>query len=424
MRRRRTDERGGISLEWLALAALLVAVLATVATSVARPIGESVAQAFACIVADDCGGGDAPELVAPGGGDEHELVPDGSRAPRPPSEGAATVDLDALDPNLVLWLDQVLDDDGSFGGLLGRFLPDLDQETVAAVAERAEELREFGRQVRDLPEGTRIVDLDTGETLWDAEGGFTTHADAAWADVAEHVETLVAIDRHLAEAGFDSIDGAGHPLIVNLNRPGGSASWSYGGETSYNSADGWDQPHVIAHEFGHGFLSHHAGFHSEAHRADRTHEQDAFAEGFADIISYNVTGATDRFDPQGAPGDPPYRSMRDPAGASQPAHVDDHDPNRRSGHHNSSIVSHAYYLMVEGDEAAGVDGIGQAAAQQVFYDAVVHLDEGADYTTFRDEMRAAAADNYGEDSEQYRQVVASLEAVGLDEDWTIPDDWY
>lgn len=283
--------------------------------------------------------------------------------------------------------------------------------------------------VDQLPPGSQIVDDRTGEVLWTVGDELPDGSDEEAALLLDLLRTLADIDEHLATVvGRDSLDDDGLPLVVNLNVATGSAYWDpREGEPHYLQtayAEGWALPHIVAHEFGHGLVHFVIDFHEKGSTTD---EQASMNEGLADIISFNVTGVVDREDPD--TGDV-YRSMGDPEGHGQPAHVDDYDLNVGCQvppciHNNSSIVSHAYYLMSEGsegvdehrDEPLGIDGVGVEIAQEIFYTALPNLDTHSDLVSYRDVMLDAAAELHGTDSDTYRQVEAALAAVGLDDDF-------
>lgn len=277
-----------------------------------------------------------------------------------------------------------------------------------------------------LPEGSRIVDATTGDVLW--ETGDPLPDDP---ELREILRALALTNEHLAEHGFDGIDGNGQtPLVLNINDPSlvNNAVWRVPDEETFYGP-GMATPFVIAHEFGHGLVFFQIDF-------DRTDIQRAMNEGIADVVAYNVLGETELVIDGTV-----RRDMSDPAAHGMPFHVDQVDLNAGCTsppcvHNNSSILSHAYYLMAEGSsssdhareshpdyEPLGLRGVGTDVAQEIFYDALPNLQSDSELADFRDEMLAAAArrDPDGTDGDIYREVQAALDGVGLDADFDDDD---
>ncbi len=92
-----------------------------------------------------------------------------------------------------------------------------------------------------------------------------------------------------------------------------------------------------------------------------------------------------------------------------------------AGHWNSTILSHAYYLAIEGGTHASsgrtVAGVGTAnrtQVEQAFFRALVDLaPPDADYPTMGIAIRQAAVDLHGVDSAAHAAVDQALTAVGL-----------
>jgi hypothetical protein len=274
--------------------------------------------------------------------------------------------------------------------------------------------------VERLPDGTQIVDAATGEVLWAAGDGLTGDP-----EIVAILRALAAINDHLREVvGRDSFDDLGAPLIVRLNSTTPNAVWlGRGGDLATEYAPGWVLPGVIAHEFGHGLVQFTINLGLDP-------QERALNESLSDMFASNVTGNWVLDGPNGV-----VRDISDPGAVCplgpdncHPAHVRDYDHGRDRHHRNSNITSHAYYLIVEGGQ--DVTGIGREAAQRVLYRAMTdHLVSDADrqrgddrgaLERFRDAMLAAAADEFGEDSPEYRGVQQGLDAVGLDEQFRGP----
>jgi len=81
-------------------------------------------------------------------------------------------------------------------------------------------------------------------------------------------------------------------------------------------------------------------------------------------------------------------------------------------HLNSTIVSHAAYLMTEGD--ARIARLGVPAAQKIWYRALtVYMTSSTNYQGARTASLNAARDLYGAASTQYNAVAAAWSAVSV-----------
>ena len=92
-----------------------------------------------------------------------------------------------------------------------------------------------------------------------------------------------------------------------------------------------------------------------------------------------------------------------------------------AAHYNSTILSHAFYLAIEGGRNAttgrSVTGVGRAAAREVervFFRAITELMPALpDFPIAAAVIRQAAVDLFGRDSDIWRAVNQGLAAVGL-----------
>jgi Zn-dependent metalloprotease len=118
------------------------------------------------------------------------------------------------------------------------------------------------------------------------------------------------------------------------------------------------------------------------------------------------------------------RSMENPGALGDP----DHYSNRFTGtgdnggvHINSTIVSHAYYLSIEGGtnrtSGLSVQGIGAANREQMektFYRAFTQLmSASSTFATARAATIRAAQDLYGTNSAVERALIQAWTAVGV-----------
>jgi len=183
---------------------------------------------------------------------------------------------------------------------------------------------------------------------------------------------------------------------------------------------------VVAHELTHGVLDVSPGL---IYR----NESGALAEAFADIMGTAVEFASQ---PAGqGKGKADYlvgedatsggvRSLDNPEAHGHP----DHDSRRTTDqadnggvHANSTIVSHAYYLAVEGGTnrtsglvVEGVDAANREQIEKVFFRAFVYLlPSSASFEAARAATIQSARDLYGEGSAAERAVIQAWDSVGV-----------
>jgi thermolysin len=202
------------------------------------------------------------------------------------------------------------------------------------------------------------------------------------------------------------------------------------GQTIGNLAGALD---VAAHELTHGVIS-------SSSQLIASGESGALNEGFADIMGTSVEFF---YHPAGAgPGRADYilgedvfravtpagrngvRSMENPVAYGSPDHYSIRFTGTQDSggiHINSTIVSHAFYLAVEGGtnrtSGLAVQGVGGANREQmerVFYRAFVFLlPSSATFATARAATIQAARDLYGANSPAERAVTQAWTAVGV-----------
>lgn len=184
---------------------------------------------------------------------------------------------------------------------------------------------------------------------------------------------------------------------------------------------------VVAHELAHGVTEY-------TSRLEYEGESGALNEAFSDIIG---VGAEFFAQPAGAgflqadylvgedvvrPGG--LRTIADPLSQGDPDHYtiryrgsDDHG----GVHTNSTIVSHAFFLSVEGGvnrtsgiRVAGVGAGRRDRIEQTFYRAFVHfLSPRATFADARTATRVAARELYGAGSDVERAIEEAWTAVGV-----------
>ena len=184
---------------------------------------------------------------------------------------------------------------------------------------------------------------------------------------------------------------------------------------------------VVAHELTHGVTDY-------SSKLIYANESGALNEAFSDIMGTAVTfffqqpgtgsGSADYILANDVVTPGGIRSMENPRALGDP----DHYSNRFTGtsdnggvHTNSTIVSHAYYLSVEGgtNRTSGltVQGIGAANREQMektFYRAFTQLmSSSSTFATARAATIRAAQDLYGTNSAVERSLIQAWTAVGV-----------
>ena len=178
---------------------------------------------------------------------------------------------------------------------------------------------------------------------------------------------------------------------------------------------------IVAHEATHGVSAQTAGFIYQD-------QSGALSEGFSDIFGENVeayvNGAADW--QNGEALGKPERSLKNPSslvflrGHPYPSKMSqyvagailDNFLNRDNGgvHINSTIFSHAYYLLAVGLKGA----IGVPPAEKIFYRALtVHLSPSSQFVDARLACIQAAEELFGAKSAQAKRVAAAFDTVEI-----------
>lgn len=201
----------------------------------------------------------------------------------------------------------------------------------------------------------------------------------------------------------------------------------------------------IAHEMGHGVVLFTAGLEG----TEPPNEPGALNEGFADIIGtaveFYVQEAGDgplRADYLiGEDAGPPFRSLRDPREISfstdegdfpYPDHYDDlyRGTDDNGGvHNNSTILSHVYYLSVEGGtnrtSGLAVQGVGSGnrlQIERVFFNAWANLLPGfATFSIAADCLIQSSVELYGPTHAATTAITQAIAAVGIPNTMTCHD---
>ena len=191
-------------------------------------------------------------------------------------------------------------------------------------------------------------------------------------------------------------------------------------------------PDVIAHEYAHGitYSVREMTYYGQSGALD-----ESYSDVFGEVFEKSYLGATDWINAgQPIPGAaiPLSRNLREPTDPSG----EGPDPDRfcspyvycgSSGdnggvHWNSTILSHAAYLLSDGTAQQGpfngvtVHAIGMEKMEQIMYRAnVFYYSANASFYEAYWDWIQAATDLYGVGSEEVRQTTRALQAVELDQ---------
>ncbi len=274
---------------------------------------------------------------------------------------------------------------------------------------------------------------DLGFDLWDLDNNWTAEEydnsrkdnilfDAHWAAMMYH-------DYFLEVHGRNGIDGTGFPISIYANASMGelgnnNAIWAdrviCGPGTGDNPAASFD---VVAHEIAHGFES----FTSQLGNSG---DQGPMEEGLSDIWAACVTAFAA---PEkaiyifGEESDGPDRNLQAPNVSGNPDTYLGTFWDASNTHTNSTIISHWFYLLSEGDGGGGgsndngdlfniEDGIGIINAAKILYRAQSqYFHPGMDYFDARTYAIDASDDIFGENSLESITVANAWYAVGVGE---------
>ncbi len=217
--------------------------------------------------------------------------------------------------------------------------------------------------------GTEIKSIDP--TSWDEAGlgaGVDAHAFvAASYDYFAHVHSL---------AGWDG-KGKGVHASVHFGTQFSGAFFN-GNQLAFGDGDGQNisplaaSLDVVAHEFTHGVIANSAGL---GHEGEPGALNEAIADVFGCFIAYGQGTQADWqigeaiYHPNGQ-----RKAMRDlaePSATGNPSLYQEYQftqDDQGGVHLNSTIASHAAYLMTEGGDRIG--GIGSSAAERIWYRAL------------------------------------------------------
>jgi len=238
----------------------------------------------------------------------------------------------------------------------------------------------------------------------------------------------------------NSIDGQGlnNIGIVHVGQNWENAAWNGqimmfgdGGTTFDNLARALD---ITAHEYTHGVTQYTANL-------EYKYQSGALNEAMSDIFACMVDREDWLLGEDAARVAPGYlRNLANPhlgiesdgliaSGiGSQPANMSEYrnvplDVDNGGVHINSTIPSHAAYLMAEGLTEQGLGtSIGRDKVERVFYQALtLHLTRQSDFASARRATIQSAEELYGDGSAEAAAAAAAWDAVGVG-DTGAPDD--
>ncbi|MEU8619842.1 M4 family metallopeptidase [Streptomyces sp. NPDC048623] len=288
-------------------------------------------------------------------------------------------------------------------------------------------------------------------TVYDAENGTTLPGVKVRGEGDPAIEDTTAnrayaglgatFDFFLKNYGWDSIDGAGMPLLasVHFDEKYDNAFWN-GEQMVFGDGDGelfldFTLPvDVIGHELAHGFTQHTANL---AYYGQSGALNESVSDVFGSLVKQYALGQSaeqaDWLIGAGLLGPAvdrgtALRSMKEPGTAydddvlgkdPQPATMDGYvrtSSDNGGVHINSGIPNHAFYLL-----ATELGGNAWERAGQIWYDVMAGgtLDTEARFADFAAATVAAAKARYGgggEESEEVRAVLKAWSVVGVPTD--------
>jgi len=232
----------------------------------------------------------------------------------------------------------------------------------------------------------------------------------------------------------NSVDGSGGTILgivrvgLNYNNAGwGGDMMIFGDAMPFAGAID-----VVAHEMTHGVTTYTANL---IYKDQPGALNEAFSDIFGEAVEAYSQGSADWIDGTQVDGE---RSLKNPSSfrisgttryypsdmsefiASDNSFLNRFD-NRDNGgvHLNTTIVSHAFYMLAEGLNGA----IGTEKAEQIFYRALVyHLVSNSQFIDARLACIASAQELFGDNSSQAVKTADAFDAVEIFDDEGTPDE--
>jgi bacillolysin len=245
----------------------------------------------------------------------------------------------------------------------------------------------------------------------------------AGAAVDAHANAAIVFDYLAQHLGRDSWDGRGGriSLVVHYGEAQANAFWD-GRRAIFGDGDGdVTRPFsggldVVAHELFHGVVQEEVGLVYER-------QPGSLNESLSDVFGILVEGQNWLVGEDVS--DVPLRDVEAPWTLEMPAHMVEYvvlpatPANDMGGVHvNSTIPSHAAFLLAEGGTHATSDitvqGIGVPRMRAIWWRAMSnYLAPRARFHDFAEATRTAAEDLHGADSPEAESVIAAWRAVGV-----------
>jgi len=242
-------------------------------------------------------------------------------------------------------------------------------------------------------------------------------------------------DYFLERHGRNSFDEKGGTIRVVLDAEYNNASWFdfFGNDLSFIFLGGTPvyfatALDVVAHEFTHGVINNSANFISLKQSGAIS---EAFSDIFGEMVEARTAGGTDWVTGNDSLGreilndDQPIRNMRNPSSLTDreghpfPSRMSEYNnlsiANDSGGIHlNSTIISHAYYLLAEGLPEA----IGILDAEKIFYRSLTSgmLHKQSQFIDVRRSAIRSAKELFGNNSIKAAKVAEAFNAVEITED--------
>ena len=258
----------------------------------------------------------------------------------------------------------------------------------------------------------------TAVTSANQNSEFNSHAVSAATNLSTVYDYY--FDRH----GRNSIDGRGGSILAFVNLPIDNAFWNGSLMLFGNRQDYAQSLDIVAHESTHGVITHSANL-------IYLNQSGALNEAFADIFGETIEAFENGSGPDWLHGtelDRPSRDFETPSdiksadGRPYPTimseFIPERDPfldnfrNRDNGgvHFNSTIITHAFYLLAEG--LNGAIGINQA--EEIFYRALTtKLTIRSQFIDCRLACVQSAEELYGAGSTQALRTAEAFSAVEI-----------
>lgn len=261
--------------------------------------------------------------------------------------------------------------------------------------------------------------LSSSTNLYDSLGPMTS-TDSQLQKLSELInQSMLAYE---ARFGWNNFNNKDNYLIIvrNVDYDSPATTDSCGSPVVFFILDNVYSSDIFTHEYQHRVT----GSKVFLPYSKKYTEGGAVNEAYSDIFTLLTTPEEDLW--QVMYGSDLIRDMQNPSTNKKPNHYsklkkrnifDLSSKTSKYGypHFNSTIISHAAYLLAEGGEAYGVsvEGIGIDPMLDIFFASLDHLPNHANFLQTRNKVHSACQTIYGEDTEICDQVLNAFAAVGV-----------